>query len=308
VSLSTSQARALFHSAADLRLARANKEREPIRGALVRLESQDDDPLARAHLAALRAQFYDDAGARKLAAAQFAASGFGSETSGDLNDSKRALGWLSVLALLRDYPAWRPDWSADIQRRLARLGPPEDSDDAERELWLGALTMAAGILLEREEDVERGAAVYRRAVAERIHPEGFLRSVADIADAPGRYEAQLSATCALALMAEMAAQVGLELWSYDSRAVSITTAITYTHYYYFFPEKWRWESGLTRERTLAAMRREGAFMEMLNRRNPPQGIDHLFAEQRPMFCAWGGGLTTLTHGLAPAKKKRWRLW
>lgn len=308
MSSAASQARGLFHSAADLRLARANSEREPIRGALARLMTAKADPLARAHLAAIRGQFYDDAQARRLAAEEFGASDFSSEAGGDLSDIKRALGWMSVLAMLRDEPAWQSGWRSDIQRRLARLAPPDESSDTERELWRGALTMAAGILLERETAIEDGAAVYRQAVAERIHPEGFMRSVADIADTPGRYKAQLSATCALALLAEMAALTGRDLWSYESRAVSVTTAITYTQYYYFFPEKWRWEGGLTRERTVAAMRREGAFMEMVQRRNRPPGIEQLLAEQRPLFCAWGGGLTTLTHGLTPRKKKRWRFW
>ncbi|MCY3831905.1 MAG: alginate lyase family protein [Chloroflexi bacterium] len=308
MSSAASQARGLFHSAADLQLARANREREPIRGALDRIRTLDADPLARAHLAAIRGQFCDEAEASQLAAEELVASDFADDAGGELDDIKRALGWLAVLAMLRDEPAWQSGWRSGIQRRLARLALPGESSDTERELWRGALTMAAGILLGREEELEDGAAVYRRVVAERIHPEGFIRSVADIADAPGRYEAQLSATCALALLAEMAALSGRDLWSYESRAVSATTAITYTHYYYFFPEKWRWEVGLTRERTLAAMRREGAFMEMVQRRNPPPGIEQLLAEQRPLFCAWGGGLTTLTHGLTPRKKKRWRFW
>ena len=90
-----------------------------------------------------------------------------------------------------------------------------------------------------------------------IHPEGFLKGIADLDDSPGRYEAQVSGSCALVLLAQMAGQVGLDLWSYDNRAVSIFTAVAYTHYYYFFPEKWRWEAALSRGRRLRHAR-EGA--------------------------------------------------
>ncbi len=305
---SASQARGLFHRAADMQLARSKRESEPIRGALARLETADADPLARAQLAAMRGQFYADVQAGHAAAEALADADFGPATLGDLTGLKRALGWLSLIAMLRDHPAWQPAWGDRVAEVLATANEGCGLDDVEGELWRGALQLAAGALLASDKAIEQGAAVYRRAVAEIIHPEGYLKGIADIADAPARFEAQLSGACALVLLAEMAGLVGLDLWSYDSRAVSVITAVTYTHYYYFFPEKWRWEAGLTRARTMDAVRREGAFLEMVNRRGPPRGIEALFAEQRPLFCAHGGGLTTLTHGLMPEKKRRWRLW
>ncbi len=300
------QHKGLFHSEADLRLARENLQREPIRGALARLEAADPDPLARANLSALRGQLLGEPEAGFRAAASLNETDIIRDRGGQLDDIKGSLGWLSVMAMLRDHPAWDASWLDAIAPMLSRV---DDSDDKLRALWLGALRLAAGILLESETEIERGAAVYRVAVERLIHPEGFLKGIADAPDAPARYEAQVSGCCALVLLAEMAAPLGLDLWSFESRAVGIFTAVTYTHFYYFFPEKWRWEEGLTLERTRAFMRSEGAFMELVNRRNPPQGIEQFLAEQRPLFCAWGGGLTTLTHGLAPPKKKRrWRLW
>ena len=302
---SSNQQKGLFHSEADLQLARESLQREPIRGALARLEAAEPDPLARACLSALRGQVYGEHEAGYRAAAALNEAEYIREAGNQLDDIKRSLGWLSLMAMLRGHPAWQASWRDAISLMLARF---DASDDKLRALWLGALTLAAGILLESENEIEGGAAVYRRAVEQLIHPEGFLKGIADVADAPGRYEAQASGCCALVLLAEMAEPVGLDLWSFESRAVGIFTAATYTHFYYFFPEKWRWEEGLTRQRTRAIMRREGAFMELVNRRNPPQGIEQFLAEQRPLFCAWGGGLTTLTHGLAPPKKKRWRFW
>lgn len=295
----------LFHREADLRRARENREREPIRSALVKLEAAEDDPLAMAQKMALRGQLLAAPEAGYLAAAVLNDAEFMIGGSLDLEGIKRALSWLAVAAMLRDHPAWESSWRDQIADGLSGVS---ETGEALSALWQAALTMAAGLMLESDEHIERGAAVYRRAVAQRIHPEGYFRGITDIADGQQLYDAQVSATGALVLLAEMAGQVGLDLWSYDSRAVSISTAATYTHFYYFFPEKWRWEAGLTRERTQAIMRREGAFMELVNRRAPPQGIEQFLVEQRPLFCAWGGGMTTLTHGLAPEKKRRWRLW
>ncbi len=303
---SSNQQKGLFHSEADLQLARENLQREPIRGALARLEAADPDPLARACLSALRGQVYGELEAGYRAAATLNESDIIRESGNQLEDVKRSLGWLALMAMLRGHPAWEASWFDAITSILTRF---DESGDTLQALWLGALALAAGILLEDEPEIERGAAVYRGAVEQLIHPEGFLKGIADVADAPGRYEAQVSGCCALVLLAEMAAPLGLDLWSFESRAVGVITAVTYTHFYYFFPEKWRWEEGLTLERARAIMRREGAFMELVNRRNPPQGIEQFLAEQRPLFCAWGGGLTTLTHGLSPPKKqKRWRFW
>ena len=299
----------LFFADDDLQIARDNLARDPIRAAVELLDAQRDDPLETAHLAALRYRLRGDSDAGRSAVETLRQADFAGDLSTDLTSMQRALGWLSVIAMLRDHPAWRP-----LQ---AALLPAIESQVEQRNLqgatgaaayWLGALNMAAGILLESAPHCERGANSYRQAVDAHIHPEGYLRGIVDKEGAEQTYEMQLSATCALVLLAEMAGQVGLDLWAYDNRAVTVNTAATYTYYYYYFPEKWRWEAGLTRARTLAAMRREGAFIELVNRRHPLNGIEQLFEEQRPFFCACGGGLTTLTHGFTPPKHRRWRLW
>ena len=182
-----------------------------------------------------------------------------------------------------------------------------ESPDPLDQIWQGCLQLAAGIVLDHETLRELGADRYHRAVEEIIHPEGYLKGIVDVPDKEDGYAAQLSGTCALVLMAEMAEQVGMALWSNDNRGVTPVTATVYSLYYYFYPEKWKWSDGLTGQQAGAAMRNEGAFIEIVNRRHPLRAVDHLFEEMRPFFDPLAGGLTTLTHGTAAPRKRRWRL-
>ncbi|MYD08554.1 MAG: hypothetical protein F4X02_00800 [Chloroflexi bacterium] len=295
----------LLFSASDLQLARDNRDREPIRGALPRLDGQPADALALAQLQALRYVFHDDAAAGRRAIEIVRRQDLSGDDLAGLSAIKRRFGWLSVMSLLRDHPDWR-DGACDF--RVVAGDARQQLDAAGevllRALWLATLVMAAGILLKDEERVASAASTYRRAVDQHIHPEGYFKGIVDVDGASGTYQAQFAATGALVLMSEMAQ----DLWSYNNRAVSANTAATYTFYYYFFPERWRWEGGLTREITMDIMRREGAYFEMVNRRSPLRGGEELFAEQRPLFSAVAGGLTSLTHGLKPPAKKRWRFF
>ncbi len=300
----------LLFAASDLQLARDNHDREPIRSALPRLDSQPEDTLALAQLQALRFLFYDDADSGRLALELLRAHDFGAGKVEGLAAIKRRFGWLQVMSQLRGHPDWHD--SAEGYRAAIAAAPQQLEDSAAgdllRALWLAVVALAAGILLEDDASFQSAVSFYRRVVDQHIHPEGFFKGMVDVDGARKTYQAQFAATGALALMSEMARQAGEDLWSYNNRAVSANTAATYTFYYYFFPESWRWEAGLTREQTLAIMRREGAYFEMVNRRSPLRGADELFAEQRPLFSAAAGGLTTLTHGLRPPAKKRWRLF
>ena len=299
----------LLFSASDLQLARDKREREPIRGAIPRLDAQPADALALAQLQALRYVFLGEAASGRRAIEALGRQDFRGADLSDLSAIKRRFGWLSVMSLLRDHPDWQ--FKADSGRAVAGDGPQlleAAGDDLLRALWLAALEMAAGVLLVDDGRIASGAAIYCRAVDQHIHPEGYFKGMVDVDGARGTYQAQFSATGALVLMSEMASQAGEDLWTYNNRAVSANTAATYTFYYYFFPERWRWEEGLTREITMDIMRREGAYFEMVNRRSPLRGGDELFAEQRPLYSAVAGGLTTLTHGLRPPARKRWRFF
>ncbi len=298
----------LLFSAGDLQLARENQASDVVRGALPVLDSQPEDALALAQLQALRYLFYQDAAAGGLAVELAQARDPGAGDRDDLSALQRRFGWLTVMSLLRNHPNFAGNFRAVAGDAPQQLDAADADGALLRTLWLAVVAMAAGILLEQDRPFQSAAAVYRRVVDQHIHPEGFFKGIVDVEGARQTYQAQFAATGALALLSEMARQAGEDLWSYHNRAVSANTAATYTFYYYFFPERWRWEAGLNRELTMSIMRRQGAYFEIVNRRSPLRGAEELFAEQRPFFSAIAGGLTTLTHGLKPPAKKRWRLW
>ena len=305
------RAAGLFFPADALRRARANRDDAAITAAIALLDQPPADPPARAHLEALRYQFAADLAAGESARMHLRQSRHFPDVETDLPAIKRALGYCALAALLVDHPAAQPqlaEIAADIHSSSEQFNALAESPDLLTRLWLNALNMATGVLLDNDEARHRAAEFYRDAVDRHIHPEGYFKGIADQELIGSSYEDQLSATCALIVTAEMAARAALDLWAYEARGVSPITAAAYCYFYYFYPEKWRWEPQLTRERTIACMRREGAFMELVNQRHALHGIEQLFAEQRPLFCHWGGGLTTLTHGLKHRPRRRWRLW
>lgn len=297
----------LFHRAEHLALARDNREREPVASALHVLDRHVEDPVKAAHLAALRYQILADRPAAARAVEHLSRADVASGEIGDQARCKSLLGWLSVAAMLRQHGSWQALEAKIMPAFAAAVSDMEAARDPLEELWQGALRLAAGIVFARDSFRQQGAEAYRHAIDHVVHPEGFLKGIVDIESSEASYAKQVSGCCALVIMAEMATQAGLDLWSYDNRGVSPITATSYLLYYYYYPESWRWSDGLTPDDTAAAVASDGAFIEIVNRRHPLPGVEQLLAEMRPMFCASGGGLTTLTHGLAPPKKRRWRL-
>ncbi len=299
----------LFHSDEQLSLARDNREREPVASALRWLSKPAAEPLQTAYRAAMRYQFFADGAAAAIALEQLGKAEMAAAAVINLARCKTLLGWLTVAAMLRQHARWHTLQSQLLPAILAALAGLPAADDPLAEIWQGALRLGAGIVFEHEPSTRLGAAAYRMAVDDVIHPEGFLKGIVDVDVESGEstYAKQVSGTCALTLMAEMGSQAGLNLWSYENRGVSPVTAATYLLYYYYYPERWRWSEKLTVADTAAVIASEGAFIEVVNRRQPLRGIEYLLAEMRPLFSAAGGGLTSLTHGLAPPKKRRWRL-
>ena len=173
------------------------------------------------------------------------------------------------------------------------------------QVWLMTLGMVAGIVLEDEARVGQATQRFQQIVMEDIHPEGFVRPAVEKVKSDSFRRMTLT-VAALSLAAEAATQAGVDLWAYEHREVSVNTAATYLVYYYFYPEKWRWEdAGLSEEKTQAIFRQYGAFIEMLTYRTHPRGVELLLEQQRPFFSAAVGGLTTLSHSKTQKRKRRW---
>jgi hypothetical protein len=200
-------------------------------------------------------------------------------------------------------------WFETLSKRLTIIDETRDELSLLDGLWAGALDIGAGIVLDDDALFNRGADIYRLMIEQHIHPEGYLKGIVDADNATDTYQQQVSGTSALVLMAEMADQVGIDLWSVNNRGITPVTATTYLLYYYYYPEKWKWDDNLTVEITETLMKTEGAFIEIVNRRNPLRGADIFLEDLRPLFGMVSGGLTTLTHGIPlPQKKKRWGLF
>ena len=194
----------LFFSDSDLQLMRETLHREPLNSAAPLLDAPPADGLARAHLLALRYVLRGEVEAGESALAALRHKDTGNSESA-LAATKQAFGRLSALAMLRDLPGCQDALDNEIER----LPTESDSRDLLESLWAAVLRMAAGILRDAELDIASAAKSYRRATDQHIHPEGYIRGIVDIErkdNGRDSYEGQLSATCALALIAEMAAQ------------------------------------------------------------------------------------------------------
>jgi hypothetical protein len=101
------------------------------------------------------------------------------------------------------------------------------------------------------------------------------------------------------LMAEATSHIGIDLWGYSARGVSVVTAASYLLYYYYYPDQWRWDT-IAEVEAKYLFEENGAFLEILNRRTRPKDLKLLLDELRPIYNL-PGGQTTLTHGL-PARK------
>lgn len=193
------------------------------------------------------------------------------------------------------------DWLAQFAARVTALNDALANSGYVERLWLGLLHTVAGVVLDDTTLFERGVAVYREAVGKDITPDGYIAQAVQRADGAA-YLRQLLAVKALVLMAEAATLAGEDLWQYTVRGVSVTTAAVYLNYYYYFPDKWRWDDGAAPD-AAGLMRQHGGYLEILNSRIHPKDIETVLYDLRPIYDVTGGGLTTLTHGFS--RRRGW---
>lgn len=225
-----------------------------------------------------------------------------------LDQIRLALSLAHLHELLRDHPAYTDAnvWRAAYADETAPLLQAAAEADCVLDCWQVALRIARGVVLADAERFEQGVTRFKQLVDAEIHPEGYLRSAVAGKDGMTLYR-QVLCVAGLVLAAEAAYHAGTDLWAYEHRGVGVGTAAAYIVYYYFYPEKWRWDEGISTDDTEALFRQHGAFIEIATYRKPARGVEHLLAAQRPMFDVYGG-FTTLTHGPEPKKKRSFRLF
>lgn len=286
-----------------VRQAREGREREPLKTAWAFLLEQDQTGgLSAAQWNALRYRFNDDFAAGERAVRMLLDLGL-SVTGEPFDRLSAMLALAQTFEMLRDHPAfeqttlaaWLETFAArvaDFNQGAAALSPLET-------LWLGTLNIAAGLVLEREDWFKTGTDTYRQTIRDEVRPEGFLPQAVEGKDG-GSLLRQLLSVKALVLSAEMADHAGVDLWDYASRGVSVMTACAYLFFYYYYPEKWRWDT-LAESEAARLFRDHGGFLEMVNRRARPKDLKLMLDQLRPIYDVTGGGLTTLTHGV-PARR------
>lgn len=273
---------------------------------------QPDDLLAVAVWDATRWLLRDDAAAAERALATLRAFLLNGQAApaadGWLDCLWQLLSAAHALEMLRTYPplaAELEDHLAGLAARAAALAAEMVAPEPLERLWWMLAQIVLGVVLEDAARFAEGAEAFHAAI-HQIHPEGYLKALVQQADGYS-YLRQTLGVAALVLAAEAAQRAGVNLWAYENRGVGVGTAAAYVVYYYFFPDKWRWEKGLTTEQTQAWARLYGAYLEILAQHSEPRGLPTLFEDMRPLFCAFGGGLSSLTHGLprppAPRHKR-----
>lgn len=289
----------LFFTAEHVQQAGRDRDREPLKAAWSFLNGQEQGgALSALQWDALRYRLNDDSAAAEQAVKRLPDLGF-DDTGAPFDRMAIMLAQAQAFEMLRDFPAFdQPEqayWLDAFAARLADVNGAVDRLAPVERIWLGTLNIAGGIVLEREDWFEAGADRYRQTISEAVRPEGYLPDAVDGKDGGSLFR-QLAAVKALVLSAEMAAHVGVDLWDFAARGVSVMTACAYLFFYYYYPEKWRWDT-LAESEPSRLFREHGGFLEMVNRRARPKDLKLMLDELRPIHDVTGGGLTTLTHGL-----------
>jgi hypothetical protein len=267
----------LYFSEAQVITARNEANHPPFKQAWERLDVPIDaatDPLERSLTHALRWRFH------KLIAEGETAVGMYQRVAQQPLDNMTLLdGCIYTTALgqlfelLRDHPMAEAVPTREtiglFAERAAQLQDVTQATDLQgvaylERIWGALVMMTAGVVGEDADLREQAAAVYRHIIDHDIRPAGFIPQIVDGKDG-GSLLRTLVALKGLTLMAEAAQHSGLDLWSYNNRGVSLTTAALYPLYYYFYPEKWQWDSDLDPEAVQADFRAHAGYLEPLNR-------------------------------------------
>lgn len=298
--------------------AQANRNQPPFEQAWAYLYDADPtDALASALLRCFRWRFGGNADDGETAAALLTESLQQSKADAlFLDEAFATLAQVQAAEMVRGW--WTEGLEAALIERVERLNQIDELRFLER-LWQCAVNISAGVVFEWDDAFSAGIETFKRTIAEDIHPQGYIPpAVGGKLTGRGRNEfierdkkepvtdgtalmRQLLATAALVLSAEAASHAGENLWSYESRGVSVMTPVPYTLYYYHYPERWKWDALPDSDSVKQLYARHGGFFEMVYRRTGFKDLLPMLTDLRPMFDVFGGGLTTLSHGVVPRR-------
>lgn len=253
-------------------------------------------------------RYADDAaaGANAVAVLQ---TGFGfTQHTAPLAEVQELVSAAQMMSLVQDHPAFVPfanEWRSAFHEHVAALLAVEPSQ-VDLLAWKNLLAIVAGIVL-HDETLFRHGTDGVQAMIHTIHPEGYIAQSVQSADI-ATFERVMTIVSALVLSAEAATRAGVALWDYENRGVSIMTTVAYIVYYYYYPEKWKWATGITAEMAKEAFITHGAFLEIAEQHTSLPGSALILGELRPMFSLADGGATTLSHAGAPIPPRRKRGW
>lgn len=216
--------------------------------------------------------------------------------------------------LLHDHPAFsgRGAWLRDYAGRVDACLKQDEGLLHVEATWLNLLRLTSAVALEDEGRFKRACELFRASVNRDLHFDGYIRRAAEGRKGESLGRMLLTAQ-ALCLCAEAASLAGEPLWDYDLRGVSALTPTPYLLYYYWYPERWRWDGDIEdnavpqegdgaprAEEARALYRRHAGLWELAQARSPSPDRQQLLDELRPVFDVQGGGPLTLTH--SPARE------
>jgi hypothetical protein len=292
----------LYFTSEQAENARKNTHHEPFASAWTRLsEFHPLDLLTLTQINGLRYRLENDTAAGERAIDLLAQINI--DDTPTINAIAGTVTLAQCIELVRDYPRFDPITFDSFAVQVERLNQEQPSAHYEQ-AWLNLLNLAAGIVLERPELFQQAIEVFKETIRNEVHPEGYIGKDVQYKDSTSALYRMLLSTQALILTAEAATHAGENLWAFEHRSVSAMTPTPYLLYYYYYPEKWRWDTGLQSEDVKTIYRSHAGFWEMAQRRTPSRDRKILLDELRPIYDTWGGGLTTLTHGGEIAVKRR----
>lgn len=297
----------LFFSPEQVKIAQHERNQEPFLSAWMYLRDREQAGVAETQWCALRYRLSDDrsAGESAIRGLEKYSDNSQSQANTYLDAVFETLMLAQTFELVRDHPAFTPEsqrrWMEFLRTRLSTLDASDDKDTQVEQLWMALLRLAGGIIFEDRAAIERVAALFRQTVTDDIRPQGFIPKAVEGKDGGGLFRQILSAG-ALVLIAEAASHVGIDLWGFSVRGVSVVTGAMYPIYYFYTPEKWTWDPDISLQEAQNLFRQYGGYLEMLYRRTRHKDLVPLLEDLRPIYDPRAGGVTTLTHG-APEKRR-----